>query len=227
MKKLLLLLFILSVGNAKAQIKVKINGKPYTETATMKAEDIKTMEVAFDKPKKLNYYGLGRLSFMVELFNDKDEIFEKYYFTKDGANSIEAFLDDVNVYMALPTQPKDKTVFYGTIIRNDDHLDAKFRYAGQWYDAKTVKIKIFISFRDKVGYEKYGDLVFLIKPQTFTFDNTNYFTEGQKQKEIDKAASDAKKAEQDKVDVAAKIEAEAKEKKKKRGGLLNSVLNKI
>ncbi|MFT3794707.1 hypothetical protein [Flavobacterium sp.] len=67
----------------------------------------------------------------------------------------------------------------------------------------------------------------MIKPQTYTIDNTLFFTEGQKEKEQDKIADEARKAENDKKAQQAKAEAENQEKTKKKKGLLNSVINKL
>jgi gliding motility-associated-like protein len=106
MRKTVLLLALLIVTAASAQIKVKINDKPITEATILKAEDIKKMEVAFDKPKKLSYYGTGRLYFWVEFIRDENDVIEDYFIIKEGSNAIEAFLADVNTYYSLPSDTK-------------------------------------------------------------------------------------------------------------------------
>jgi hypothetical protein len=90
--------------------------------------------------------------------------------------------------------------------------------------SKMVKISISLSYRDKIGYEKYGDAVFLIKPQLFTIDNTYLFNDGQKIKAEEKVAADAKKVEDDNKAEEAKKAADAEAKKGKGKKLLKSVL---
>lgn len=219
---------ILIVAAMHAQIKVKINDKPITEATVTKAEDIKTLAVAFDKPKKLSYYGTGRLYFLFDFIGEKDEVIESYRITKDGTNSVEAFLADVNTFYNLPSDATPQSPFECAYRITVGHgINSKLMYFGKNYGYKTVKFKVSVGFRDKIGYEKYGDYVTLVKEQTFTIDNTALYTEGQKLKAEEDAAAQAKKVEDDKKAEEARKEAEAKEKSKKGKGLLRGVLNKL
>lgn len=228
MRKFLLVVTMLFALSIQAQIKLKVNGKLVTETTIIKAEEINTLEVGFDKYKPMDYYGLGRVFLYVEILNEKGETKEKCYMLKEGTNAIKAFLDDKTEFYPLKSDTHPRGDFYGEIIRtNDEKIVTKLKYFGKYYDSKQVKIRISLYFRDKIGYEKYGDLVYMIKPQDFTIDNTQFYNEGQKEKEQEKIAAEAKKVEDDKKAEEARIEAEKQEKAKKKKGLLNSVLNKL
>jgi hypothetical protein len=227
MKKVLLLLALLISASFQAQIKVKVNDKLVADGVSFKAEDIQKMELAFDKPKKLSYYGLGRLYFWVEILKESGNAYESYRVTVDGSNAIEAYLMDVNDFKTFYADGKVPYAFKIVSSSKQHSLPELFLLAGRWADQKTLKIRVSLFFRDKVGYEKYGDAVELVKPFTINVDNTYFFTESQKQKEQEKAAADAKKVEDDKRAEEARIEREKQEKTKKKKGLLNSVLNKL
>lgn len=224
MRKSILLFMIFFACQLQAQIKLKINDKLVTEGASFKAEDILKMEVAFDKPKKLSYYGLGRLYFWVEILKESGNSYEDYRATVDGSNAIEAYLSNVNDFKTFYAEGK---VPYTFMIRSSSKqlsLPELFLLAGRWVDQKALKIRVSLFFRDKIGYEKYGDAVELVKPFTINVDNTYFFTEGQKQKEQEKSANDAKAVEKAKSDEAAKKAAEEEEKKGKGKKLLKNVL---
>jgi hypothetical protein len=225
MKKIALLLTILISASMNAQFKVKINEKLITEATVLKAEDIKKMEVSFDKPKKLSYYGLGRVYFWVDFLGEKNEIIESYYITKDGTNAVESFLSEVNTFYTLPSDLDKNTWFEDQdIIRGGTGINYKLMYFGKNYGYKTVKFRVCLGFRDKIGYQKYGDLVNLVKTQTYTIDNTTLYTEGQKLKAEEQVAADAKKVEDDKKAEEAKKAADAEAKKGKGKKLLKNVL---
>lgn len=238
MKKLMLLLILLISATIHAQIKVKVNDKLVTEGASFKAENISKMELAFDKPKKLSYYGLGRLYFWVEILKESGNSYEDYRIAVDGANAIEAYLMDVNEFKTFYADGKVPYTFKIRSSSKQLSLPELFLLAGRYAEQKTLKIRVSLFFRDKVGYEKYGDAVELVKPFTINVDNTHFFTEGQKQREQEKIAEDTKKAEnakaaeankveQVKVEETAKKEQETKETTKKGKGLLKSVINKF
>lgn len=227
MKKSILLFMALFACQMQAQIKLKINDKLVTETSVIKAEEIKKMEVAFDKYKKLDYYGLGRLFLYIEYLDEKGNLKEEYGIRKDGTNAIKVFLDDANIFYLMATDTDAKNDIIAFTTYSGKNIVTKLKHFGKNFDSKTVKIRISLTYNDKVGYEKYGDIIYLIKPQTYTIDNTTYFIEGQKEKEQDKIEAEAKKAEDNKKAEEAKAEAEKQEKTKKKKGLLNSVLNKL
>ncbi len=239
MKKLILILTLLISASFHAQIKVKVNDKLVADGVSFKAEDIQKMELAFDKPKKLSYYGLGRLYFWVEILKESGNSYEDYRIAVDGANAIEAYLMDVNEFKTFYADGKVPYTFKIRSSSKQLSLPELFLLAGRYGDQKSLKIRVSLFFRDKVGYEKYGDAVELVKPFTINVDNTYFFTEGQKQREQEKAAEDAKKeedakkadeaknAEQVKSVEIPKSNQEVKEATKKKKGLLNSVLNKL
>ncbi|UPT70602.1 MAG: hypothetical protein M0D53_16260 [Flavobacterium sp. JAD_PAG50586_2] len=225
MRKAILLIVVLLGCQMQAQFKVKVNSKLITEATVLKAEDIKKIEVSFDKPKKLSYYGTGRLYFWVDFIGEKDEIIESYYITKDGSNAVESFLSEVNTFYTLPSDLDKNTWFQDQdIIRGGTGINYKLMYFGKNYGYKTVKFRVCLGFRDKTGYQKYGDLVNLVKTQTYTIDNSTLYTEGQKLKAEEKIAQDAKDAEKAKADEEAKKQADAEAKKGKGKKLIKNVL---
>lgn len=224
MKKIVLLLAILIGHSVSAQIKVKVNDKLVTEGASFKAEDISKMELAFDKPKKLSYYGLGRLYFWVEILKESGNSYEDYRIAVDGANAIEAFLMDVNDFKTFYADGKVPFNFKIRSSSKQLSLPELFLLAGRWADQKTLKIRVSLFFRDKVGYEKYGDAVELVKPLTINVDNAYFYAQGQKEKEAEKVAADTKKAEDVKKAEEQKKAAEEEEKKGKGKKVLKKVL---
>ena len=224
MKKIVLLLAILIGHSVSAQIKVKVNDKLVTEGTSFKAEDISKMELAFDKPKKLSYYGLGRLYFWVEILKESGNSYEDYRIAVDGANAIEAFLMDVNDFKTFYADGKVPFNFKIRSSSKQLSLPELFLLAGRWADQKTLKIRVSLFFRDKVGYEKYGDAVELVKPLTINVDNAYFYAQGQKEKEAEKVAADTKKAEDAKKAEEQKKAAEEEEKKGKGKKVLKKVL---
>ena len=224
MKKIVLLLAILIGHSVSAQIKVKVNDKLVTEGTSFKAEDILKMELAFDKPKKLSYYGLGRLYFWVEILKESGNSYEDYRIAVDGANAIEAFLMDVNDFKTFYADGKVPFTFKIRSSSKQLSLPELFLLAGRWADQKTLKIRVSLFFRDKVGYEKYGDAVELVKPLTINVDNAYFYAQGQKEKEAEKVAADTKKAEDAKKAEEQKKAAEEEEKKGKGKKVLKKVL---
>lgn len=224
MKKIVLLLAILIGHSVSAQIKVKVNDKLVTEGASFKAEDISKMELAFDKPKKLSYYGLGRLYFWVEILKESGNSYEDYRIAVDGANAIEAYLMDVNDFKTFYADGKVPFTFKIRSSSKQLSLPELFLLAGRWADQKTLKIRVSLFFRDKVGYEKYGDAVELVKPLTINVDNAYFYAQGQKEKEAEKVAADTKKAEDAKKAEEQKKATEEEEKKGKGKKVLKKVL---
>lgn len=227
MRKLILLFVLFFACQLHAQIKLKINDKQVAEGTSLKAEDILKMEVAFDKPKKLSYYGLGKLYLWVEILKEDGNSYEDYRTTVEGSNAIEAYLMDVNDFKTFYADGKVPYTFQIKSSSKQLSLPELFLKAGRWADQKTLKVRFSLFFRDKIGYEKYGDAVELVKPFAINVDNTHYYTEGQKQKEQEKIAADAQKVENDKKADEARMQAEKDEKNKKKKGLLNSVMNKL
>jgi hypothetical protein len=218
MKKISILLAFLSMTVTQAQIKVKINGAPIAENATVKAEDIKTLDVSFANPKKLSYIGSGRAILGVALLSPTNQLIEEYMIKKDGTNGVESLLADVNVFLNVIADARGETPFKPRV------LGYGFLEMLAKDDDETIKIEINLMFFDKIGYEKYGDPIALVKKFVFTIDNkTNAVAYVQKQKER-KAKEEAAEAERAKAREAEMREAEAKKKKK---GLLGGLLNKM
>lgn len=79
---------------------------------------------------------------------------------------------------------------------------------------ETITLKIMIYFRDKVGYEKFGDPINLLKPFFLKVDNKLYYENSNKELE-------AKKAAEEKA-----AEEKAKKEKKKGSPVLRKLLGR-
>ncbi len=167
--------FLLFTGvNVTAQLKIKVNGNLVDDNTTIKCEEIRKFEIAFDNPKVLKDYGQGKVVMLVSLTRTKGETIEEYYFVKNGMNAIEAFLGDVNVYYTLYEQGIKQRTFK---IQNDwwDEANTLVKTikteAERHPKGKRVTIKTSLYFKDRIGYEKYGDAVDLLKPIIVNIDN--------------------------------------------------------
>ncbi len=220
MKKTILLLALLSVGVSQAQFKVKINDKPLVENTVVKVEDIKSFDIAFDKPKKISYIGLGRVILGVVLLDKDNKTLEEFIIKKDGTNAVEAFLQDLNVYYNVIPDANGESAFKPTVL-----MSSFLKFLPRIED-ETVKIEINLVFFDKVGYNKYGDQIPLVKKFVFTIDNkTNAMAFAQQQQEK-KAKEAAEQAERDKANEEARKAEEIKKTKSKAGGLLKGLIGK-
>jgi hypothetical protein len=220
MKKLLLLFALCMVYTSQAQVKVKLNGKPIAENATIKTEDIKKLEVSFDKPKKLSYYGLGRLIFGVGL-TANDEYLEEYQIKKNGTNAVEAFLQDVNTDLVVVNADSNERDF-----ANRSYGQNLLQLLKE-NTAEMVTVKIDLMFFDKVGYEKYGDPVKLLKTFVFTIDNkanaaaySKVVADRKAQQAQAQAQRDQENAQRNQANDQAKKDADKKATAKQAGGML-------
>lgn len=164
MKNVVIIVAVLLSYVANAQIKVKINDNLVVENALIKADEIKKVEIGFDKPKLLKEYGSGEITFEISNAKDNGTYYPMFYLTRSGTNAIEAFLEEVNTFFTPYQEGKKQTEFrYGGSINFLEFL----------YETKKeeVTVRISLYFRDKVGYEKYGDPINLLKPFVLKFDN--------------------------------------------------------
>ncbi len=212
MKNGILLLALLIANILCAQIKVKINDNLVVENAVIKAYEIKKFEIGFDKPKLLKYYGLGEVTFAVSYVNEDDTSYPMFYLTRSGTNAIEAFLEEVNTFFTLYQEGQRQT---------------QFRYSGSvnflefLYETEkeSVTMRISLYFKDKIGYDTYGDPISLLKPFVLKFDNKQNFENFSKKKEAKLEEEKAKKEQEQK-------EEESKKEKKKGSAVLRKLLGR-
>ncbi len=164
MKGLILVFALVLANTINAQILVKINDNLIAENAIVKADEIKKFEIGFDKPKVLKDYGLGQVTLEIAKLQTNGTYYPMFYFTRNGTNSIEAFLEEVNTFYTLHQEGQVQKIF--NIRGARDFLE--FLYETKM-DSVTMRISLI--FKDKIGYETYGDPINLIKPFIVTFDN--------------------------------------------------------
>lgn len=205
MRRTILFFALLFSLHSISQMKVKINGALIQNDAVLKAEDIKSMEVAFENPKKLNYY-YGKAFIYIDLTNPDGSLVEEFLMEKKGENAIKAFVEDeANTFFALPSAEKPRSSFTKLVYYyGDTGIEKVLKNAGKDKDSKTITVKIALGYRDEIGYQKYGDLVKMVKEFTFTIDNTLNFEAGQKEKEQAKI-QEAKPAQSTKESTGTKI----------------------
>lgn len=220
MKKQLFFAVVLLGTLSFAQMKIKINGSPVEAGATIKGSEITSFEVAFDNPKTLDYYGISDKMFMYVDFDNGEtgeEALEEFAINKQGHNTIQFFLEDTNVYYALPMKTTGEGEFksWRTYGQQQETLPNFLKNIAKNHNTKTIKIRTGIGYREMVDYteERYGSRILLVKETTFNIDVTDYYNSGQQELVVEKEA-----------EVKQKAEEEKQEKKGKTGKVIKSVL---
>lgn len=162
MKNILVILIVLmsSVFTANAQLTAYINGKPVKNGETIKKEDLPSLEISFKNPKKPSFL-YGRLSYVVELVNNRGVAEGVWYIRKDGIAAIEDFLD--NTPATKKFKVYDKNVM--TVSGND--LDWIIKAAAGQMNSANMKLQISLLFREETGYKEYGQPVHLCEQLIF------------------------------------------------------------
>lgn len=220
MKKQLFFAAVLLGTVSFAQMKIKINGNPVEAGATIKGSDITSFEVAFDNPKTLDYYGTQDKMFMYVDFDNGEtgqEGLEEFAINKQGHNTIQFFLEDTNVYYALPMKLHTEGEFrsWHSYDKFEETVPNFLKQIAKNHNTKTVKIRTGVGYREMVDYveERYGSRIFLVKETTFNIDVTDYYNSGQQELVVEKEA-----------EVKQKAEAEKQQNKGKAGKVIKSVL---
>jgi hypothetical protein len=174
MRKKILLYALLITGTytVHAQLVVKINGKAITEGQQITADNIKKMEVSFANPKKLKSYSLGKVVLLVDFENKEQENYIEYKIVKNGGNAIDAFLEGINTpFILFDEEGKEKDLKAVYNLGTESNF-FKLLEKGKM-DARNLKFKVKVSlyFKDKIGYEQYGDAIDLVKPVNFLVNN--------------------------------------------------------
>lgn len=171
MKKVMLLLALLIANVLCAQIKVKINDNLIAENTVIKADELKKFEIGFDKPKLLKDYGYGG-EVTLEISYLKDGYYTNMlFFKKSGTNAIEAFLEEVNTFYILYEEGNPFKDFNG---------HSGFMTHLKYNQDETITLRISLFFREKIGYEKFGDPINLLKPFILKVDNKLFFENNNK-----------------------------------------------
>ena len=153
----LLAALLLCESIAQAQITAFINGKPVKTGATVSKKDLASLEVSFKNPK-LPSFIYGRTVLVVDILNAKNEEEGYWYLRKDGSAAVEDFLK------TTPASKKFKVFDKGAMDVGGNNLDWIFSAAAGSEDSKVLQVKISLNYREKTGYEEYGQSISLLEP---------------------------------------------------------------
>lgn len=171
MKKLCmaLVVFIVICLNANGQLSIKINSKTVAEQQTLPLNDIKKVELGFANPKKIPAYSQGKVVLMAQVFSAaSNKQLGSFYIVKNGAMAMSDFLGDANTVYLLYEEGGSNNAFTADVDWNDPRIFKDFlQNAAAIPDNKLVNVTVSLYYKDKIGYEKYGDPVELVKPLTF------------------------------------------------------------
>lgn len=157
---LLLAVCLFTVGVSRAQLTAFINGKPVKAGATISKADLSTLEVSFKNPKMPSYvYGMCVLS--VDVMNTKKVDEGYWYLRKDGSAAVEDFLK------ATPATKKFRVFEKGVMEMGGNNLDWIFSSAAGKEVTKNLLVKVSLLYREKTGYEQYGQTIELLEPLVF------------------------------------------------------------
>jgi hypothetical protein len=157
---LLLAVCLFIAGFSHAQITAFINGKPVKSGATINKADLSTLEVSFKNPRMPSYvYGMSVLS--VDVMNAKKEDEGYWYLRKDGSAAVEDFLK------TTPATKKFRVFDKGAMLMGGNNLDWIFAAAAGKEITKTLQVKVSLLYREKTGYEQYGQTIELLEPFMF------------------------------------------------------------
>ena len=169
---LLSLAFCGFMAVANAQLVVKINDKPVTEGQVIDAASIEKMEVSFSNLKKPKTYLLGKAVLLVEMIGTEGSSLVEYSVVKTGANAIEAFISEPGSYVIYEKDDAKGTMYESSGYTYDGSgLKNILKKGKEYVQYSKLKVKASIYFKDKTGYEKYGDAVDMSKALTFKMAN--------------------------------------------------------
>lgn len=153
----LLAALLCSQSIVHAQISAFINGKPVKTGATISKNDLASLEVSFKNPKTLSYI-YGRAVLVVDILDAKNAETGYWYLRKDGSAAVEDFLK------STPATKKFQVFENGVMEKGGNDLDWILKSAAGKEDSKTLQVKISLTYREKTGYEEYGQTISLLEP---------------------------------------------------------------
>jgi hypothetical protein len=174
MKKFVILSIAIAfyTSNVHAQLVVKINNKAVSEGQLINADSIRKMEVSFSNLKKLQNYSQGKVVLLIDFINTENQAYIEYRTVKNGINSIDAFLQEINTPIDLfDDDGKAKDLEINVNLGEEDNFFKLIKEGKELEKNKKFKVKVSLYFKDKIGYEQYGDPVYLVKPVNFLVNN--------------------------------------------------------
>lgn len=140
-----------------AQLSAFINGKPVKSGATVSQKDLASLEISFKNPKIPSFI-YGRTVLVVDILTAKNAEEGYWYLRKDGTAAVEDFLK------STPASKKFKVFEKGVMEMGGNNLDWIFSAAAGREDSKVLQVKISLNYREKTGYEEYGQSIALLEP---------------------------------------------------------------
>lgn len=156
---------------SQAQITAFINGKEVKQNTTITTADLPTLEVSFKNPK-LPSFIYGRSSFIVYLFDAKNEYISYWVIAKNGSAAVEDFLKNT------PATKKFKVFGGDSFVSEGNTLDWVINSSYGKEDSKTIKISVQLLYREETGYQQYGQPISLLEPMVLNlplWDTKNLF----------------------------------------------------
>lgn len=160
MRSIRLFLVLISAGAfsfSQAQISAFINGKPMKPGAAISKADLASLEVSFKNPKSPSFI-YGRSVLVVDIIDAKNEEVGYWYIRKDGTAAVEDFLKNTSA------TKKFRVFENGVMEKGGNDLDWIFNSSAGKEARKTLQVKISMSYREKTGYEQYGQAIALLEP---------------------------------------------------------------
>lgn len=170
-----LLVFTLCSVIAAAQLKVKINGKQVTEQQVFTLAEIKKLEFSFANPKKIPAYSQGKTVLNAQVISTKtSKELGEFYLVKNGSMAMNDFLSDANASWLLYEEGGTNNLFTAAVGLNNPKVFRDFlQNEALVPENNQVSITVSLYYKDRIGYEKYGDPVELVKPLSFKINTGN------------------------------------------------------
>jgi hypothetical protein len=154
-----------------AQMKVFSNGVEVKPGQELKWEDIKALTVTFANAKKIPEYTTGVAVVYAQLnYNDAYYGCNFFFHSREGYTAVSDFLYKSIPEEVLVNEDRSKvTLTAEGCPTNDGYQHLRSMLNSHQNDAAYQKVKVTVGlyFRDKLGYNKYGDRVPLLEPFTF------------------------------------------------------------
>lgn len=169
------LFFIVSKINA--QISVLVNGKEISDGSEIKSSEVKNIKIKFLPTSKANTSNNGIATIKV-INKDKNNSTTSVNYTlqASGATAAENLLNNNGKEFVLCTTDGSHADLMGSAGKLLDYWNNQ---CASSTNTSTMNITVRVLYKDKIGYEKYGDETDVVKPFNFkvnTQANTGYIS---------------------------------------------------
>lgn len=162
MKKLLVTLFILTGTLSIGQVTLVINGKPATETTVVNGSDINSIEMKFGTIKALPAHTSGILYYEFHVYDPvtKDLLWKSRRMVEGYGTMQESLAANKSKNLTVFSKEAGKVPF----MTNEDGKEFVFSVLDKPISqrgAEKAVIYAQIYFRERIGYERYGEAIVL------------------------------------------------------------------